>query len=68
MQTTRAGESEPTIVLVIDFTGNELKKTFDGVARAAKKAIEGNKAIGMMPAFDKIAAKAVIGVEPFYKK
>jgi hypothetical protein len=68
MQTTRAGEDEPTIVLVVDFTGNELKKTFDGIANAAKKAIEGGKAIGMMPANDKIAAKAVVGVEPFYKK
>jgi hypothetical protein len=68
MQTTRAGEDEPTIVLVVDFTGNELKKTFDGIAGAAQKAIEGGKAIGMMPANDKVASKAIIGVEPFYVK
>lgn len=68
MQTTRAGESEPTIVIVVDFKGNELKKTFDGIAKAAQNSIAGQKPIGMMPAFDKVAATAIKGVEPFYKK
>lgn len=68
MQTVRAGESEPTIVIIIDFTGSELKKTFDGVAKAAQNALAGGKPIGMMPAFDSVAMASLKGVAPFYKK
>lgn len=67
MQTLRDGETEPTFVVVPEFTGDE-RRTFNGIANAARKHIRANGSFGMMRADDKTAAAAVADIEPFYTK
>lgn len=69
METIRQGAKKPTPVLVVDFMRDgSLKKAFDGIAAVAHNVLPQGETIGLMPAFDKLAAKYIKGVEPFYEK
>ena len=64
MQTVRKGNSEPTIIVVLDFdAGEDMRSVFDGLARAVRPALKNGESIGMMPSFDKVAAQYIKGVE-----
>jgi hypothetical protein len=68
MQTVRKGQTEPTIVIVVDFAGDSPKSVFDGVALSLKYVLNEKVTIGMMPAYDKVAKQCIKGVTPIYKK
>lgn len=69
MQTLRKGAKLPTYVLVVDFCKDgSLKAAFDGIAAVAHSVLAKGEEIGLMPAFDKTAAKYIKGVRAFYEK
>lgn len=69
METTRKGADKATPVLVVDFCKDgDLKQAFDGIAAASHTVMEKGETIGLMPSFDKVAAKYIKGVTPFYNK
>lgn len=68
MQAKRIGENKPTVVVVVDIKGGDMKNTFNSVARTANEFLEPNESIGIMPAHDRVAARFIKGVEPFYVK
>jgi len=67
MQTTRANEPTPTLVLVLEFDGNQAA-VFNAVASAMRTNIRVNDTIGMMSSKDNVAAAAVAEVEPFFEE
>lgn len=67
MQTIRKGETQPTLILVVDFLGSA-QRVFDDIAKVAQDNMEVAQPIGIMPAYDKVAQKYIENVEPFYKK
>lgn len=67
MQTIRQGEEEPTLIIVLDFLGSA-SRVFEDVARVAQDNMEKAQAIGIMPAYDKVAKKYIENVEPLFTR
>lgn len=67
MQTIRRGETVPTLIIVVNFLGS-IQRVFESLARVAQNNMDRPQPIGMMSAYDKIAAAAILNVKPFYKK
>ncbi len=68
MKTVRKGDTLPTLIVVVDFVGGRMKNLFDGIANVARGTVDNCESLGLMPASDKIAGRAIEGVEPFYIK
>lgn len=68
MQTNRQGEKLPTTIVVVKVSGGDMKNTFNAIARTANEFLAPDESIGIMPAHDRVAAKYIKGVKPFYVK
>ncbi|GEM_PF-493560 len=68
MQANRTGEKLPTTVVVVDLKGGDTKNTFNALARTANEFLAPGESIGIMPAYDRVAAGFIKTVKPFYIK
>lgn len=68
MQAKREGDKMPTLVLVVNFEGNDQRSVFNMLARTANEFLGPGESIGMMRSTDRVAASYIRGVKPFYKK
>ncbi|MBQ8940916.1 MAG: enhanced serine sensitivity protein SseB C-terminal domain-containing protein [Firmicutes bacterium] len=67
MQATRENDDTPTKVCVVEFTGS-MEETFRGIASAVNITLDQGRSIGLISYEDKVAAKAVENIAPFYTK
>ncbi len=69
MQVKKEGDNMPTPILVVDIIrGGDMKNTFNSLARVANDFLATGEAIGIMPAYDRVAMKYIKDVQPFYVK
>lgn len=68
MQAKREGDKMPTLVLVVNFVGNDARTVFNMLARTANEFLGPGESIGMMRSTDRVATAFIRGVKPFYQK